>query len=63
MLTPRFPPCHPRESILSKGSGEELLGRQTRSLRMNYGKLKLSVKERGCLLQRGEIEEARWTKE
>jgi hypothetical protein len=59
MLTPRCPPCHPRESILSKDSGEELLGRLTRSMRMNYGKLKLSVKERGCLLRRGEIEEAR----
>jgi hypothetical protein len=59
MLTPRCPPCHPRELILSKGSGEELLGRPTRSLRMNYGKLKLSAKERGCLLRRGEIEEAR----
>lgn len=30
---------------------------------MNYGKLKLSAKERGCLLRRGEIEEARQTKE
>ena len=59
MLIPRYPPCHPRESILSKGSGEELLGRLTRSLRMNYGKPKLSAKERGCLLRRGEIEEAR----
>lgn len=59
MPTPRYPPCRPRESILSKGSGEGLLGRLTRSLRMNYGKLKLSAKERGCLLRRGEIEEAR----
>lgn len=30
---------------------------------MNYGKLKLSAKERGYLLRRGEIEEARQKKE